>query len=32
MDAIDTRQFSCPILPIARQLVPPWKVAANFDI
>ena len=32
MEVIDTRQFSCPVLPIARQLVPPWKVAANFDI
>lgn len=32
MEVIDTRQFSCPVLPIARQLVPPWKAAANFAI
>ena len=30
LDGIDTRRFSCPVLPIARQLVPPWKVAASF--
>ena len=27
---IDVERFNCPILPIARQLVPPWKVAADF--
>jgi hypothetical protein len=27
---VDIQQFSCPVLPIARQLVPPWKAAANF--
>ncbi len=32
MEVIDTRQFSCPVLTIARQLVPPWKAAANFAI
>lgn len=27
---IDIRRFNCPVLPLARQLVPPWKVAADF--
>jgi len=27
---IDVNQFSCPVLPIARQLVPPWKTAGEF--
>ncbi len=26
----DVQQFACPVLPIARQLVPPWKVAGDF--
>jgi len=30
LPVIDIQQFSCPVLPIARQLVPPWKAAANF--
>ncbi len=30
MAQIDAAQFGCPILPIARQLVPPWKTAAKF--
>jgi hypothetical protein len=25
---IDAERFSCPVLPISRQLVPPWKKAA----
>lgn len=34
---IDTKRFACPVLPINRQLVPPWKKAgvlgpANFKI
>ncbi len=27
---IDTGRFSCPVLPIERQLVPPWKKAAKL--
>ena len=27
---IEVQQFTCPVLPIARQLVPPWKAAADF--
>jgi hypothetical protein len=27
---IDIRRFECPVLPIARQLVPPWKEAEEF--
>jgi len=27
---IDTGRFSCPVLPIERQLVPPWKRAAEL--
>ena len=30
LEQIDVEQFNCPILPIARQLVPPWKAAADF--
>ncbi|QTA89805.1 cobalamin biosynthesis protein CbiA [Desulfonema magnum] len=26
----DMKRFSCPVLPIERQLVPPWKKAANL--
>jgi hypothetical protein len=28
---IDAGRFACPILPIQRQLVPPWKKAKKFD-
>jgi len=27
---INTEQFQCPVLPIRRQLVPPWKKAVTF--
>jgi hypothetical protein len=27
---LKTEQFSCPILPIKRQLVPPWKQAVRL--
>jgi hypothetical protein len=27
---IDTGRFSCPVLPIERQLVPPWRKAAKL--
>lgn len=27
---IDLRRLSCPVLPIARQLVPPWKAVEKF--
>jgi hypothetical protein len=27
---IDASRFNCPVLPIYRQLVPPWKEAAEF--
>ena len=30
LNVIDIQKFGCPVLPIARQLVPPWKAAANF--
>ena len=29
---IDMGRFSCPVLPIARQLVPPWLKAVDFGI
>ena len=28
---IDVNRFSCPVLPIARQLVPPWIKAREFE-
>lgn len=28
---IDRRRVSCPVLPITRQLVPPWKKVGAFD-
>ena len=28
---IDLHRFSCPVLPINRQLVPPWKKAGNIN-
>ena len=27
---VDVQRFSCPVLPIARQLVPPWLKATEF--
>jgi hypothetical protein len=30
LPGIDTGRFSCPVLPIERQLVPPWKKAAEL--
>lgn len=30
LEKINTRQFACPVLPIARQLVPPWKKPMAF--
>ena len=30
LPAIDMQRFSCPVLPIDRQLVPPWKKALPF--
>ena len=29
--AIEIQRFNCPVLPIARQLVPPWKEAGDFE-
>jgi hypothetical protein len=29
--SVDVRQFSCPVLPIDRQLVPPWQKARPFE-
>ena len=29
---IDVKRFSCPVLPIDRQLVPPWRKAADMDV
>jgi len=31
LPAIDLTKLDCPVLPIVRQLVPPWKQAGNFD-
>jgi len=31
LEQIAVERFGCPILPIARQLVPPWKVAGKFE-
>ncbi len=31
LPAIDMRRFSCPVLVIERQLVPPWKKALPFE-
>jgi hypothetical protein len=30
LSMIDTGRFSCPVLPIERQLVPPWRKAAEL--
>ena len=30
LPAIDLKQIGCPVLPIARQLVPPWLKAKDF--
>lgn len=30
LSEIDTGRFSCPVLPIERQLVPPWRKAAEL--
>jgi hypothetical protein len=27
---IDVERFSCPVLPIERQIVPPWKKAVEL--
>jgi len=29
-DEIDMKRFSCPVLKLRRQLVPPWKKAATL--
>jgi hypothetical protein len=29
--SVDIRRFSCPVLPIERQLVPPWQKALPFE-
>ncbi|MGD2186223.1 MAG: cobalamin biosynthesis protein CbiA [Desulfobacterales bacterium] len=31
LPVIDKQRFSCPVLPIERQLVPPWKKALPFE-
>ena len=31
MPAVQTNGVTCPILPIERQMVPPWKAAAELD-
>ncbi len=31
LPSVDTRRFSCPVLRIERQLVPPWKKALPFE-
>jgi hypothetical protein len=30
LSEIDQKRFSCPLLPIARQLVPPWLKVSEF--
>ncbi|MGD8257418.1 MAG: cobalamin biosynthesis protein CbiA [Desulfobacterales bacterium] len=30
LPGIDMQRFACPVLPIARQLVPPWRKAVKF--
>jgi hypothetical protein len=30
LPGIDVNRFSCPVLPIVRQLVPPWLKAGEF--
>jgi len=30
LDKLDVKHFSCPLLPIERQLVPPWKQAVKL--
>ena len=30
LPAVDIKRIGCPILPIARQLVPPWLKAKDF--
>ena len=30
LNDIDLNRFACPVLPIDRQLVPPWKTATDF--
>lgn len=30
LPGIDRQRFACPVLPLARQLVPPWKKAVEF--
>jgi hypothetical protein len=27
---VDASRFACPVLPIRRQLVPPWKKASRL--
>jgi hypothetical protein len=31
LEKVDPHDFECPILPIKRQLVPPWRKAASLD-
>ena len=31
LPCVDIRRFSCPVLPIERQLVPPWQKALPFE-
>jgi len=31
MPAVQANGVTCPILPIERQMVPPWKAAAELD-
>jgi hypothetical protein len=31
MPSLDTDRFACPVLPIDRQLVPPWQKPVAFD-
>jgi hypothetical protein len=31
LPSVDVQRFSCPVLPIERQLVPPWQKALPFE-
>jgi len=30
LDGVDLNRFACPVLPIRRQLVPPWRSPAGL--
>ena len=32
LSTVDVSRFACPVLTIARQLVPPWLKAKDFEV